>query len=251
MSTLEHPARAVQSETNVVTLASPRSSIAEAYRDLRTSLGFSGLDDPLCVLLVTSSGPSEGKSTTVANLGVVTAHAGNRVLLIDADLRRPSLDKYFGFNNQFGLTNALFDDSNLGMYIRSSPLENLKVLTSGPLPPNPSELLGSQRMRRLLKEVRGQFDSVILDSPPIGTISDALVLAGEADGVVLVVHAGRFPREIIQRCKQRLDASKARVLGVVLNKVDIEREKQYYYYYNYYAGYYGYDQPGQPGGRSA
>jgi capsular exopolysaccharide synthesis family protein len=245
MSALERPpAPSNLDGQGVVTLLNPRSSIAEAYRDLRTSLKFARLDEPLKVVVVTSSGPGEGKSTTVANLGVVMAHAGSRVLLVDADLRRPSLDKYFGFNNQFGLTNALFDDANLNMYIRSTPLENLKVLTSGPLPPNPSELLGAHKMKTLLDRLREEFDCVVIDTPPVGTISDALVLSPECDGVVMVVQAGGLPREVIQRCKTRLDSAKARILGVVLNKVDIEREKQYYYYYNYYAGYYGYGQPG-------
>ena len=249
MSTVEQEALAASVEKvssgGIVALDNPRSSIAEAYRDLRTSLDFSSLDSALKVILVTSSGPAEGKSTTVANLGVVIGHAGHKVLLVDADLRRPTLDKHFGFNNQFGLTNALFDDSNLAMYVRSTPIDKLKVLTSGPLPPNPSELLGSQRMRQLLTQLRDEYDTIILDSPPVGTISDALVLSGLSDGVVLVVHAGGLPRELVQRCKVRLDNAKARILGVVLNKVDLEREKQYYYYYNYYAGYYGYDQPGK------
>jgi capsular exopolysaccharide synthesis family protein len=245
MSALERPPAAPSGDSSgIFTLLNPRSSIAEAYRDLRTSLQFARPDEPLKVLLVTSSGPGEGKSTTVANLGVVMAHAGSKVLLIDGDLRRPSLDKYFGFNNQFGLTNALFDDANLGMYIRSTPLDNLKVLTSGPLPPNPSELLGAHKMKSLLAHLRQEYDTVVVDTPPVGTISDALVLSPECDGVVVVVQAGGLPREVVQRCKARLDSANARLLGVVLNKVDIEREKQYYYYYNYYASYYGYGQPG-------
>jgi capsular exopolysaccharide synthesis family protein len=232
--------------SELVTLAFPRSAVAEAYRDLRTSLSFSRLDGPLKSLVVTSAGPAEGKSTTVANLAVAMAQAGSSVIVIDADLRRASLDKCFGLSNQFGLTNALFDSGNLSLYVRSTALERLRVLTSGPLPPNPSELLGSQRMRSLVAELGEKFDHVLIDTPPVGSVSDALVLSPMVDGVVLVVHAGGLPREVVQRVKAKLDQAQARLLGVVLNKVDIEREQPYYYYYSYSSPYYGY--PSNSGG---
>jgi capsular exopolysaccharide synthesis family protein len=225
--------------SELITLSFPRSAVAEAYRDLRTGLTFSRPDSPPRSIVVTSSGPGEGKSTTVSNLAVAMAQAGSSVVVVDADLRRASVDKYFGLSNQFGLTNALFDQENLGLYVRSTPLEKLSVLTSGPLPPNPSELLGSERMRRLLSDLKGRFDAVLLDTPPVGSVSDALVLSPMVDGVILVVHAGSLPREIVQRVKARLDQAQARILGVVLNKVDIEREQAYYYYYNYSSSYYG------------
>lgn len=222
----------------IVTITHPRSVIAEAYRDLRTALSFARLDDPIRSLLVTSSGPGEGKSTTVANLAVTMALAGSTVVVVDADLRRASIDRQFGLSNQFGLTNALFDPDNLKLYVRSTPVERLRVLTSGPLPPNPSELLGSARMKRVLDELRDANDVVILDTPPVGSVSDALVLCPKVDGVILVVHAGGLPRDVVQRVKTRLDSAKAKLLGVVLNKVDIEREQPYYYYYNYSSAYY-------------
>lgn len=232
------PAAPLAGRCDLITVNHPRSAVSEAYRELRTSLQFSRVDESLRVVMVTSSGPAEGKSTTVSNLAVTMAQAGSRVLAVDADLRRASLDKYFGLSNQFGLTNALFDQANLNLYIRSTPIERLHILTSGPLPPNPSELLGSQKMKDLLRSLRERFDFVILDTPPVGSVSDALVLSPSVDGVVLVVHAGGLPREVVQRVKGRLDHSQARVLGVVLNKVDIEREQPYYFYYNYASPYY-------------
>jgi len=224
----------------LVSLTHPRSIVAEAYRELRTSLSFSRLDKPIRSFLVTSSGPNEGKSTTASNLAVVIAQGGSSVVIIDADLRRASLDRRFGVSNQFGLTNALFDPDNLKLYIRSTPVDNLRLLTSGPLPPNPSELLGSDRMADVLHRLQDEFDMVILDTPPVASVADALVLAHRVDGVVLVVEGSvrGMPRDVVQRAKNKLDQVKANILGVVLNKVDLEREQPYYYYYNYSAAYY-------------
>ena len=221
----------------LVTYRNPKSTIAEAYRSLRTNINFSRLDRNIRTMLVTSSGPQEGKSTTCSNLAVAMAQAGSSVLLIDADLRLPILHTYFNFNNQFGLTNALFDEENFRMYVRSTPIDNLGVLTSGPLPPNPSELLGSKRMASFLEIAKSKFDIIIFDSPPISTITDGVVLSSVVDGVILVVHAGGIEKEVVKACKQKLDAVKANVLGVVLNKVDIEKEKYYYSYYRYYGNH--------------
>jgi capsular exopolysaccharide synthesis family protein len=208
----------------LVTYRNPRSTIAEAYRSLRTNINFSRLDKNIRSLMVTSSGPQEGKSTTCSNLAVTMAQAGSSVLLVDADLRLPILHTFFSFNNQFGLTNALFDEENFEMYVRSTPVDNLGVLTSGPLPPNPSELLGSKRMANLLEIAKRKYEVVL-----------SLV-----DGVILVIHAGGIEKDVVRACKQRLDAVKANILGVVLNKVDIDKEKYYYYYYSYYGNYYYY-----------
>lgn len=231
------PAPVVEGESQLVTVAHPRSIIAEAYRDLRTSLSFARLDGKVRSLVITSAGPGEGKSTTVANLAVTMAQAGHSVIVVDADLHRASLDRQFGLSNQFGLTNALFDPDNYQLYVRSTAVERLRVLTSGPLPPNPSELLGSERMRQLLATLEKTYDFVIIDTPPIGSVSDALVLSPRVDGVVLVVHAGGLPRDVVKRAKSKLDQANAQILGVVLNKVDIEREQPYYYYYNYSSYY--------------
>jgi capsular exopolysaccharide synthesis family protein len=168
------------------------------------------------------------------------AQAGSSVLLVDADLRLPILHTFFSFNNQFGLTNALFDEENFEMYVRSTPVDNLGVLTSGPLPPNPSELLGSKRMANLLEIAKRKYEVVLFDSPPVSTISDGIVLSSLVDGVILVIHAGGIEKDVVRACKQRLDAVKANILGVVLNKVDIDKEKYYYYYYSYYGNYYYY-----------
>ena len=231
--------------TGLVTVSHPRSMLSEAYRDLRTSLSFARLDQTVKSVLVTSAGPGEGKSTTVSNLAVTMAQAGHSVIVIDADLRRASIDRRFGLSNQFGLTNALFDPDNYHLYVRSTAVDKLRVLTSGPLPPNPSELLGSERMAGLLAELEERYDFVLFDTAPIGSVSDALVLSPRVDGVLLVVHAGGLPREVVRRVKGKLDQANAQILGVVLNKVDIEREQPYYYYYNY-SSYYAYPEQPRP-----
>lgn len=213
----------------LVTVADPRSPVAEAYRTLRTNIQFSSLDRKVRTLLVTSTGAAEGKSTTIANLGVTFALTGNRVVLVDSDLRRPSLDKIFGLANQHGLTSLMLDESDPVAALQTTPVERLRVLTSGPLPPNPSELLASQRLDRIVSALSDAADIVLFDSPPIIAVTDAAVLARKVDAVLLVVSAGKTRREHAARARQLLEKVGANVLGVVLNNAQID-ESLYQYY---------------------
>jgi len=214
----------------LITTAHPRSPISEAYRVLRTNLQFSGLSNPATTLLVTSAGPLEGKTTTVANLGVAMAQAGKRVILVDADLRRPTLHKMFDLPNAVGLT-TIFTRDKLDIEEALSPtgVDGLRVLTSGPLPPNPSELLGSQRMESIIERLKDNADVILFDSPPVLVAADASVLAAKVAGVLLVVDSGRVRSDICRKGKEALVQVGANILGVVLNKA-AARSGVYYYY---------------------
>jgi capsular exopolysaccharide synthesis family protein len=193
------------------------------------------VDEPLRTLVVTSANPSEGKTTTLANLGVVMAQAGNQVVLVDTDLRRSMLHKKFEVPNREGLTNALLEDEPvLDGWLQETEIENLRVLTSGPLPPNPSELLGSQKMRKLIERLKDEADVILFDAPPVLMLSDASVLALETDGVLLVAEAGRTRRTAARQAVERLQELGVNVVGVVLNRVRPQRPKGYGYY-QYYA----------------
>jgi len=218
----------------LVVAAHPRSPISEAYRTLRTNIQFSSVDKPLRTLLVTSTNPVEGKTTTVANLGTVMAQAGLSVIIVDSDLRRPALHEFFGVSRNLGLTNALLDKApNPDGYLQETEVENLRVLACGPLPPNPSELLNSQRMRELIEHLKEEADVLIFDSPPILAVTDASILASQVDGVLLVVDAGSTRREVAQRGKEQLDKVGANILGAALNKLSARGAGGYYYYYYY------------------
>jgi non-specific protein-tyrosine kinase len=222
--------------SNLIAVHDPLSPVTEAYRAVRTSIRVSSVDKPLRTLVVTSSQPSEGKTTLVANLGVVMAQAGNRVVLVDTDLRRSALHKKFDVPNREGLTNALLEDEPVpGSWLRETEVDNLRVLTSGPLPPNPSELLGSQKMRRLIERLKDEADVVLFDTPPILFVTDAAVLAMETDGVLLLAASGRIRRATVLQAAQRLQQLGATIVGVVLNFVPAHRPKGYYYY-RYYQG---------------
>jgi polysaccharide biosynthesis transport protein len=218
-----------------------RSPIAESYRHLRTSLLLSSAGTPPRTILVTSSQPSEGKTTTAINTAFILAQTGAEVLIIDCDLRRPRLHAHFNLSNARGLTNCLSGEANeLDNLIQTcEQAPNLKVLTSGPMPPNPAELLGSDEMRKLLKSLSERFTHVIVDSPPAISFTDASILSTFVDGVILVVHGGRSSRAVVRRAKQQLLDIGANIFGVVLNNVKIE-SKSNYYYSGYYTGYYDY-----------
>lgn len=222
----------------LISHTSPKSPIAEAYRMIRTNVQLSQADGKIKCILITSPGPGEGKSTTAVNLGVTLAQMGFKTLLIDTDLRRPTLHRFFEIEKKRGLTNVLFDGAEAENIHAISGIDHLYVMPSGLLPPNPSELLGSQKMKLLLESLKEQFDFVILDSPPIIAVTDAQVIAPATDGVLLVVRAGVSQLDAVKRTKSLLAVSKARLLGVVLNDVRAEHTYgTYYYYYNYQ--YYG------------
>lgn len=225
----------------LITLRQPRSPIAEAYRMLRTNLQFSLVDKPLRTLMVTSPNPEEGKSISAANLAVMLAQAGQRVVLVDADLRRPVQHRLFELSNQTGLTTILLEASiHLTEVMQDTPVENLKVITSGPLPPNPSELLGSKRMGNLIDTLKQEAEMVIFDSPPVMAVSDANVLAARLDGTLLVVDAGRTRRSTLRRSHENLVAVGASILGVVINRCHPQNQE--------YLSYYSQEGPNKPGG---
>ncbi len=214
-----------------------RSPIAESYRHLRTSLLLSSAGQPPKTILVTSSQPSEGKTTTAVNTAFMLAQTGADVVIIDCDLRRPRLHAHFEVPNVSGLTNLLSGDPDIDKHLQSYERQpNLKILTSGPVPPNPAELLGSDEMRKLLAVLATKFTHIIVDSPPAISFTDASILSTMVDGVVLVVHGGRSSRAVVRRAKQQLIDVGAHIFGVVLNNVKLQGTDPYYtgYYSNYY-----------------
>lgn len=218
---------------DILVLDDPKSVIAEAYRVLRTNLQFASIDKPIKKILVTSSIPQEGKSTIAANLAVTLAKAEKKVLLIDADLRRPKQNKIFHLENHIGLSNFLAENLPLENALKNTIIENLDIITSGPIPPNPAEILGSVKMKNFLEEVSNIYDFIILDSPPVNSVADASILSTLVDVVILVAAAGQTEREALIVAKQQLEKVNAKILGVVLNKVE-QKHGGYYYYYYYY-----------------
>ena len=210
-----------------------KSPESEAYRTLRTNIQFSSVDNPIRTLLVTSSSPGEGKSTTTANLAVVMAQTGQRVIVVDTDLRRPVLHKVFGVPNNAGLTTSLLagEDVSLVVYLQPTEIDTLTVLTSGPIPPNPSELLGSRRMQHLIGVLAQAADIVIFDSPPVLAVTDAVVLGRQVDGVLMVADAGSTREHALAQATAELQKTGANVLGVALNRLNTQRGGYYYYYY--------------------
>ncbi len=228
-----------QQARKIISHASPKSPIAEAYRMIRTNVQLSQADGKIKCLLITSPGPGEGKSTTSVNLGTTLAQMGFKTILIDTDLRRPTLHRFFDLEKKKGLTNILFEGAEQENIHPIADIDNLYIMPSGLLPPNPSELLGSQRMKTLLEHLKQNFDFVILDSPPIIAVTDAQILAPEADGVLLVVRAGASQLDAAKRAKTLIAAAKAKLVGVVLNDVRAEHTYGSYYYYYNYDYYYG------------
>lgn len=212
----------------------PKSITAECYRTLRTNIQFSKFDGELRTILVTSPGPSEGKSSTACNLAMAYAQVGKRVLLIDCDLRKPSVHKRFKVFNKIGLSNCLVKDLNPDNVIIKYK-DNLNVMTSGTIPPNPSEMLSSDKMVSFLREMEKQYDLVVVDSPPLLPVTDAQILSTKVDGTVLVVAASQTTKDAALKAKDLLNKVDANILGVVVSKID-ERAgynytNQYYYYY--------------------
>jgi non-specific protein-tyrosine kinase len=205
-------------QPNLTTLTDPRNPAAEAYRTLRTNLTFTALDKPIETLIVTSAAPDETKSTVLANLAVTMAQGERRTVLVDADLRRPSLHEIFGVRNNWGLTTMVIEETTLD----DPPLidvgvDNLWLVPSGPLPPNPADILGSRRMEHVITALKARADVILFDAPPVVSVTDATVLGTKVDGVLLVVCAGRTRREHAQRAKELLERVHVRIVGAVLN----------------------------------
>jgi len=212
----------------------PKSVISETFRVLRTNLQFSSIDKPLKKVLFTSSMPNEGKSTVISNLAVTIAQNNSKVLLIDADLRRPTLHKLFFLENYKGMSNLLAENLPLESVIISTNIKNLDIITSGPTPPNPTEVLSSTKMKNFIENVSTLYDMVLIDSPPVNSVADASILSAYVDGVILVVEAGVTDRDALMLAKRQLDKVNAKIFGVVLNKVKEKHSPHYYYYYYYY-----------------
>lgn len=219
-------------QTNIrhlITKINPRSPISEQYKTVRTNLQFSAVDGDLNSMLITSSAPSEGKSSVTANLAVVFAQQGKKVLLIDADMRKPTLHYTFRLDNRKGLSSVLVGGTTFEESITKSDIQGLDILPCGPVPPNPSELLGSKSMERLLSEASLQYDLVIFDTPPVLAVTDAQILANICDGVVMVVRSKQTEYESAQKAKALLEVGKAKLLGVVLNDKVMKKGSYYYY----------------------
>ena len=224
--------------SELVTLHSPRCAASEACRGIRTSILFSSAESTPQVILVSSSGPQEGKTITTTNLAITMAQSGSKVIILDCDMRRPRIHEIFQLSGEKGLSNILAGDCNVTEAVAHTRIPNLDTIICGPIPPNPSELLGSSRMTRLLDILRKHYARIIIDSSPIVAVTDSVILVRFADGIVLVVRAGETPREIVKNGLGQLQAVNGRILGAVLNGVDMGMDSHYYYhqYYYYYHG---------------
>lgn len=216
----------------LVAATSPDDAATEAYRTLRTNLLYALIDAPPKVIVMTSPGPTEGKSTTCANLGVVLAQADKNVLVLDCDFRKPVMHKIFGLRNMWGVVNVLVGERSL-QEIWQEPLPGLKVGTAGSIPPNPAELLGSERFAALLDQARQEFDYVLLDVPPTQVVSDPVILSAQAEGVLLVIDAQNTRKGSVRQSIRSLQAVGANVLGTVMNNVEITKAGYYRYSYQY------------------
>ena len=224
--------------SDLVTLHSPRCAASEACRGIRTSILFSSAESTPQVILVSSSGPQEGKTITTTNLAITMAQSGSKVIILDCDMRKPRIHEIFQLSGEKGLSNILAGDCNVTEAVAHTRIPNLDTIICGPIPPNPSELLGSSRMTRLLDILRKHYARIIIDSSPIAAVTDAVILVRFADGIVLVVRAGETPREIVKNGLGQLQAVNGHILGAVLNGVDMGMDSHYYYhqYYYYYHG---------------
>lgn len=230
-------------ESRLITHFDPKSPVSEAYRTLRTNIQFKDIEKHNRAILITSSTPKEGKSTTVANLAITLAQMGTKTLLVDTDLRRPVIHSIFDLKKDIGITNYLVSKSSFDDIIKPTVIDNLFVVTCGPLPPNPSEILSSKKMKEFINIAQERFNMILFDSPPIIAVTDAAVLSSMVDGLILVIKAHQTRRDAIKRALSLLESVKAKVYGSLLNSVDIEKTygSYYYYYYYHYYNYYGHD----------
>ena len=216
----------------IISYNDPKSVISEQYRAIRTNIEYSNVDQNTKTILVTSSDKNEGKTTTVSNLAVSFANLNKKVLLIDCDLRNASIHKMFKINNIYGLTDILAKDRAVDKCIQETELKNLYVLTAGATPPNPAEILSSEKMKNLIEDLKNIYDYIFIDTPPIGLVTDAGALSSFIDGVVLVVKSESVEKKYLEETKKKLDAVDARILGAILNSYKSEQKD--YNYYSYY-----------------
>ena len=224
---------------DLIILHSPKSTASESFRGIRTSILFSTADTSPQVILVCSAGPREGKTITSANIAIAMAQAGGKVVILDCDMRRPKMHKLFSLERDRGMSNILVNNCTLDEAVIHTSIPNVDIIPSGPIPPNPSELLQSHHMKSLIEELKPHYERIIIDSPPVTAVTDAVILASIVDGVVVVIRAHETHREMIKNGIGQLKAVNAHILGAVLNGVDMGRDSHYYYQYYYY--YYGED----------
>lgn len=217
-------------QRSLITFLEPKSPVSEQFRTIRTNIDFSLADRELSTIVITSSSPGEGKSTITANLATVMAQQGKKVLLVDADLRKPTVHYTFRQMNLEGLSNLLIKQSNIQEVITQTNVENLYIVTSGPIPPNPAELLSSKVMKGFISEAKQIFDVIIFDTPPVLAVTDAKILSSLVDGTILIVSSGHTEKDAVMQSKEQLIKSKAKILGVVLNRQPTKKGRNYYYY---------------------
>ncbi|WP_214703249.1 MULTISPECIES: CpsD/CapB family tyrosine-protein kinase [unclassified Exiguobacterium] len=215
---------------NLITISDPKSPISEQYRTLRTNLEYTSLGTGLQTILVTSTFTGEGKSTTAGNLAVVYAQLGKRVLVVDCDMRRPTMHQIFRLDTKNGLSNVLAKRVTIDLAIQQTQLENLYVMTAGVIPPNPSELLSAPSFKEMLDQVQTQFDIIILDAPPVMQVADSRVIATEVDGTVLVVSCEASDRDEVVKARDQLTMTGTKILGLVLNRREYRKDRNNYYY---------------------
>ena len=215
----------------VITHTTPRSVVSEQFRTLRTNVNFASPDTELRTIVLTSAAPGEGKSTTSANLATVFAQEGKQVLLVDADMRKPTTHYTFHMPNSIGLSNVLTRQNTVEEAVRPTSVDRLNLMTSGPIPPNPAELLASNTMGMLIAELKKMFDVVIFDAPPVLSVTDGQVLANKCDGVILVVNSGSTEKDMAVKAKEAIEASNSKLIGAVLNNFELAKDSNYYQYY--------------------
>ncbi|MDM5285521.1 CpsD/CapB family tyrosine-protein kinase [Peribacillus frigoritolerans] len=218
-----------EKQVNLIAKTNPKSPITEQYRLIRTNIQFSSVDKEIKTIVVTSSEPNDGKSTTAANLAVVLAQEEKKVLLVDADLRKPSVHYAFNLSNIHGLTSVLTKKMDLRKTILNSNVLNLDILSSGPIPPNPSELLNSKAIETAIDELKGMYDYIIFDTPPVLVVPDSQIVANKCDGVIMVVASGKTNKQSAVKAKELLVKANTPLLGVVLNGVETDNSNYYYY----------------------
>ena len=219
---------------NLITINNPKNPAAEAYRVIRTSVQFAQAGKELKTIAITSCTPNEGKSMTIANLAIVLTQAGKSVLIMDCDMRNPTVHKNFNLSNKVGLSSCISMGTAVADAVQATGIEGLDALTAGVIPPNPSELLGSERMQNILQRAKEEYDYVLIDTPPVLPVTDSLVLGRMVDGLILVIDSGEIKVEMARDVKNQLVHSGANILGVVLNKVRSEHHGYGYGYYYYY-----------------
>lgn len=215
-----------------------KSPVSEAYRNIRTNIQFSNIDKNIKTIMITSAGQGEGKTTTISNIAAAFSDTSKKVIIIDCDLRKPKVHKVFKITNNKGVTDCLLNDNSYKEYIHKDEEENLHILTAGQTPPNPAEMLSSNKMKKLIEDIEKDYDYILIDAPPVCIVTDAAILSTLTDGVILLCASGEAEIDMVKRAKENLEKVNANILGVILNKLPINTRS-----YQYYSYYYGSSQP--------